>query len=108
MQKALEVARVRGKTMEELLQYDVSSTLPLFDDDGFMTKATKSNLVHELEQCLNKEDSRTPQLQDHKQTGYIIDVMATIRKIGTKNYLIFGSLRYSADLHVTWHEGPGE
>ena len=92
MQKTLEVARMQGKTMEELLQYDVSSTSPLFDHEGFMTKATKSNIVHELEQHLTKEDSSAPQLQDDKKTGYIVDVMATVHKFGTKNLSNFGSL----------------
>lgn len=92
MQKALEDARVRGKTMEELLLYDVSQTSPLFDDEGFMTKGMKSNIVHELEQCLTNEYSRLPQLQDNKETGYIVDVMATIRKFGTESLELRQSL----------------
>ena len=40
MHKILEVAIARGTSMEELLRYDVSSSSLLFDEDGFMTKAT--------------------------------------------------------------------
>lgn len=92
MQRVLEVARARGKSMEELLQYDVASTSQLFDEDDFMTKSTKSSIVLELEQKLEKDDSRTPQMTDQYKTSYILDVMAAIRKIGTKNHLNFGNL----------------
>ena len=37
-----EVARARGRTMEELFQYDVSSTSSLFVEDLMMTKPQKS------------------------------------------------------------------
>lgn len=93
MQKVLEVARARGTSMEELLRYDVSSSSPLFDEDGFMTNATKSDIVKEMEQYLNGDDSRTPQTMNGKlQTLYILDVMAAVRRIASKSHSNFSQL----------------
>ncbi len=54
MRRLIEVARARGRTMEELVQYDVSSTSYLFDQEGLMTKPQKSAPVQDLETELTK------------------------------------------------------
>ena len=77
MLKLIEVAKCRGRKMEELLQYELSSSCSLFDTEGLMTKATKSILVIELEKYLMKDDTRIPELHS-LSTGYIFDVMATV------------------------------
>ena len=51
--------------MEELLAYDVTGNSPLFGDDGFMQKSTKSELVHELEKHLSPEDYAGPLSSGH-------------------------------------------
>jgi len=76
--------------MDELLQYDVCSTLPLFDEEGLMTKATKSQIVQELEKHLGEDCPKTPPTSDSAKTGYIVDVMANVRKIKQKASSHFG------------------
>ena len=49
MRRLTEVARARGMTVQELLQYYVSSTSYLFNQEGLMTKPQKSALVQDLE-----------------------------------------------------------
>jgi len=44
--------------LDELFQYDVSAKSPLFDDEGFMTKAVKSDIVHIVESYLKKDDPK--------------------------------------------------
>lgn len=89
MQRLLEVSKTRGRKMEDLVAYDLSSTSPLFYADGLMTQARKSTMVVELEKNLTKEDSRTPS-PESVQTGYILDVMAALRRIGAKQHANFG------------------
>lgn len=91
MMRSIEVARARGRTMEELLQYDVSSNLYLFDNEGLMAKPQKSALVQELESKLTTDDERVPTMDSELQTACITDVMANIRKIKkTKDIETFG------------------
>ena len=86
--RMLDVAKERGHSMEELLQYDICSASYLFDEDGLMTTTTKSSLVHELEKQLKTGDQTTPSTT--MKTGYIVDVMANIRKMKTSNVRTFG------------------
>ena len=44
IQKMEDIAKSRGYTMEELLAYDITGNSPLFGDEGFMPKSTKSEL----------------------------------------------------------------
>lgn len=90
MMRSIEVTRARGRTMEELLQYDVSSTSYLFDQEGLMTKPQKSALVQDLETKLTNDDERVPTKDSELQTACIADVMANIRKIKTKDIQTFG------------------
>ncbi|KAK7082909.1 hypothetical protein SK128_000095, partial [Halocaridina rubra] len=73
MKRTLEIVKERRLTVGELLQYDVATTSPLFDDEGLMTKSIKSDIVHELEGNLSDQDPRTPKSDESKATCYIID-----------------------------------
>ena len=84
MIRLFDTAKERGRSMDELLQYDMCSTSPLFDEEGLMTKATKSQIVQELEKHLDEDCPKTPTTSDSAKTGYIIDVMANVRKIKQK------------------------
>lgn len=90
MKRTIEIAKERGRTMDELLQYDVSTVSPLFDNEGVMRKSVKSEIVHELESNLSEQDPRIPHYDKPKGTCYIVDVMANIRKIKTKSTKTFG------------------
>ena len=90
MIRLFDIAKERGRSMDELLQYDVCSTSPLFDEEGLMTKATKSQIVQELEKHLDEDCPKTPTTSDSAKTGYIVDVMANVRKIKQKDSSNFG------------------
>ena len=90
MIRLFDTAKERGRSMDELLQYDVCSTLPLFDEEGLMTKATKSQIVQELEKHLGEDCPKTPPTSDSAKTGYIVYVMANVRKIKQKASSHFG------------------
>ena len=58
--------------------YDAVPSPMLFDDEGFMTKPEKSELIQVLEEKLESGD-----YSHHHQPGsvFLIDVMATVRRI---------------------------
>ena len=58
IQRTLDITKERGRTVDELFQYDVSAKSPLFDDKGFMTKAVKSDIVHIVESYLKEDDPK--------------------------------------------------
>lgn len=92
-QKILDIARVRGCDMKEVFQYDLLATNSLIDGDGYMTKPNKSSLTIELEKVLAAEDYIHPSQWDYTfPTAYIVDVMAYMRRIKTKNLKSFGEL----------------
>ena len=91
MRRSTEIARARGRTMEELFQNAVSSTSYLFVEDLTMTKPQKSALVQDLEIILTNDDERAPAMDSELQTACIADVMANIRKIKTKDIKTFGN-----------------
>ena len=70
IRRSTEIARARGRTMEELFQYDVSSTSYLFVEDLTMTKPQKSALVQDLETKLTNDDERVPTMDSELQTAY--------------------------------------
>ena len=76
--------------MEELLQYDVSPTSYLFDQEGLMTKLQKSTLIQDLEANLTSDDERVPTKDSDLQTAFIADVMENIRKVKTNDIQTFG------------------
>ena len=47
--KMLDIARDRGLSNEDLLEYDFTPSTVLFDNPGMMTTSTKSQLITELE-----------------------------------------------------------
>ncbi|KAG1682452.1 Solute carrier family 22 member 2 [Nymphon striatum] len=99
--RAIEIARARGKSMEDLLQYDVRTSSYLFDSEGMMKKAVKSSLVQELEKTLTKEDTgQTPSLTDNVQTAYIVDMMANVRKMRTKGMGTFGAFCEATFIYI--------
>ena len=79
IRRTLDIAKERGHGMQELLKYDISCTSYLFDDEGMMKSATKSDLTKELEKHLLTESKK--KLFDTMNTVYLVDVMANIRKI---------------------------
>ncbi|KAG1714106.1 hypothetical protein GQR58_001752 [Nymphon striatum] len=77
-EKSIEIARDRGLATEDLLKYDVLPSHMLFDDHGLMTKPEKSQLIRELEDKLVSDDYS----YHHKpESAFIIDVMATVRRV---------------------------
>lgn len=76
--------------MEELLKYDMRSSLRLFDEEGLMISATKSDIVHELEKQLSSSSPREVPYDDSMKSGQIVDVMAKVHKLSTKNMKDFG------------------
>ena len=90
MQKVLDVAQSRGHTMESLLAYDVSDQSALFDENGFMKKAVKSNLMIELEKHLSKDDYTGILASGPLITTYLVDVMPQLRMTSLKDLDTFG------------------
>ncbi len=82
-QKLLDIVCARGYDTKELFSYDFVSSNELFDDDGLMTKAVKSHLCDELEKkyLKGKEYPVKPEKGRSMSQGYIVYVMANIRKI---------------------------
>ena len=80
-QRVIEIARARGRSMTELLEYDLTSSSSLFDSQGLMSKSTKSDLMNEI-----AKKHSIDVLDDSKdmQVGYIADVMANVRKMTAK------------------------
>ena len=78
--------------MEKLLAYDITGNSPLFGDDGFMQKSTKSELVHELEKHLSPEEYTGPLSSEKMATTYLVDVMTHMRKASLKDISTFGEL----------------
>ena len=81
-QKKLDVARVRGYDAQEIFTYDLVKTSYLFsDEDGLMKKPTNNDLGKELESKIRAVDYIAPTHWTGMPTGYIVDVMAYVRKL---------------------------
>ena len=91
-QRIMEIARARGHTMNFLLQYDIVPSADLFDSSGLITKATKADLIKEMEKYLSDSDYSKPEEWPELDTAVIVDVMACLRKVRTKNVLNFQEL----------------
>ena len=76
--------------MKDILSYDITPPLKLFEDTRYMTKAAKYELVIELEKHLNRTESRLPHASGQCLTAYLVDIMATIRQTPTKGSVNFG------------------
>ena len=93
VQKQLAIARVRGYDAQEILTYDLFKTSYLFsDEDGLMKKPTKHDLVKELESNITAVDYIAPTHWTGVPIGYIVDVMAYVRKLKTSSMNTFGEL----------------
>ena len=55
-EKSIEIARDRGLLTKDILIYDVAPSPMLFDDEGFMTKPEKSELIRVLAEKLESGD----------------------------------------------------
>lgn len=78
--------------MEDLLKFSLTP-LKVFDQAGMMKQAAKSThntLVQELEKRLPNQDQKVPSMKDKVDTTIIVDVMANVRKIKSKDTNNFG------------------
>ena len=80
-QKVLDIARLRNYNIIKIFEYDLVSTSYLFDDDGFMTKPKKNDLITILEKNLLPENYVPPYKWELCPTSYIIDVLGIVRKL---------------------------
>ena len=87
--KSIEIAQGRGLVVKDILQYDVVSSPKLFDDEGFMTKPEKSELIRALEETLESGD-----YSYHHQPGsaFLIDIMATVHRVSLVGLSDFSAL----------------
>ena len=88
-ERNIEIARERGLKTENILKYDVVPSPLLFDDEGIMTKPTKSQLFQELEVHLKPEDYS---YRHSNNAAFIIDVMASVRRVNISNLYKFDDL----------------
>ena len=92
-ERKLEIARDRGVTTDILLQHDLIDSTLLYNDSQ-LTKASKSQLIIELEgryldahdYCYGGHESNT------LKCSFVVDVMANLRKIPHKEFSTFGQL----------------
>lgn len=89
-QKKLDIARERGYSTNEIFRYDLVKTSYLFDGNELMVKPQKHELVKVLESKLTEDDYILAKQWPTSPTGYIIDVMANVRK--TTAATTFGEL----------------
>jgi len=91
-QKKLDIARVPGYDPHDVFSYDLVKDSFLFDSCGLMKKPSKHELVKELETNLEQVDYKPVAEWTDMRTGYIIDVMANVRKVPTSSISTFGQL----------------
>ena len=81
-QKQLDIARSCGYSTNDIFfKYDLIKSSYLFDAEGLTTKPTKHELVKVLESKLTENDYIGTNEWPAAPTVYIIDVMASVRKI---------------------------
>ena len=88
-EKSIEIARDRGLVAKDILQYDVVSSPTLFNDEGFMTKPEKSELIRVLEEKLESGDYS---YHHQPESAFLIDVMATVRRVSLVGLSDFSGL----------------
>ena len=86
--KLFQTAKERGCRTNMLLKFDIVPSNYLFDDEGLIKKADKSELRNDLENNLSiVSDRKTKPWSGNKmKTVYLIDVMAQCRRF-TKGFL---------------------
>ena len=80
-EKSLDIARERGLTNDDLLNYDITPSTHIIDADGLLTKPNKCQLVTVLEKLLTKEEK---EYKHESGSGFVLDIMNIVRKIPTK------------------------
>ena len=81
----MEYARHRGFTIEEILQYEItSSTFFLVDNERYLRKPNKSQLATELLKLCPRIDPKGPDTLPSTSVC-IIDFMALVRTVSLKN-----------------------
>ncbi|KAK7067165.1 hypothetical protein SK128_022372, partial [Halocaridina rubra] len=83
-------ARASGRSMKDLLDYDLTSFCYLFDDLGLLAKGSKSTLINEVAKKHAIYDAKVLDYSKNMRVGYIVKVMASARKITTKVFTNFG------------------
>ena len=92
-QKIIDLARVRNFDDKKLFEYSLVPSCYLFDESGLMIEPNKSELVRELERIyLKKEDYVYAKSPAAENTTYLVDVMANLRKMNTKDIGTMGQL----------------
>ena len=91
-QRLIDIARARGHTMNEILEYDIIPDITLFQEDGLMRKGNKSLLTAELEKQLTPDDYIFSINQNDERLACIVDTMAYVRKVKTSDITTFGEL----------------
>ena len=95
-QKTFDIARVRNYDMKYLLKFDLIPSSYLFDNTGMMTKTSKSDLCHELEEkYLEEQDYRISRgfyKNGDDKLCFIVDVMSWLRRIPLTYLQTFGEL----------------
>lgn len=81
------LAKARNYPLETLYSFELTRTNPLFEPDGSMKKADKSDLVGELEKFLKGDNECCDSLFN---TTLIVDVMLKCRQIMWKDLQTFG------------------
>ena len=76
----MEYVQHRGFMIEEILQYEITSTFFLVDNEGYLRKPNKSQLGIELLKLWPEIDSKGPETLPHTNVC-IIDFMALIRTV---------------------------
>lgn len=73
----------------------------MFDKYGKMEKACKSDLLHVLENVLDKNNYISPSSWTSMPSIFVIDFMATIRNMKIKEIKTFGSLFQNFISYIT-------
>ena len=88
--RTVDCARLRNYDIQELLQYELTSTSFFLTKDENLRKTTKSELMQELEKNITPSSIRVPHSEE--DTMIVIDFMAYARKVPVKklNLKTFG------------------
>ncbi|KAK7047508.1 hypothetical protein SK128_019871 [Halocaridina rubra] len=88
-QCVIEIANASGRSMKELLEFDLTSTY-VFSDQGLLAKGSKSALINEVAKKHANYDGKVLDYSKNMRFWYIADVMVNARKITTKEFTKLG------------------
>ena len=91
-QMKLDIARMRGYDPWDVFSYDLMKDNFLFDSDHLMKKPSKHELIKDLVTNLEESDYISRAEWSTMPTGYVVDVMANVRKVPTASIATFGEL----------------